>query len=502
MPNHAFSKDASFGIAGLDDVLRGGLPRDRIYLIEGEPGSGKTTVALQFLVEGQQRGERCLYITLSETRHELIAGANSHGLAMEGVEIFELLPPESVLDDAQRQTLLHAADLELGETVQTIFDVVQRYEPQRLVIDSLSEVRLLAQSSLRYRRQVLALKHFFAQLGITVLLLDDMTADVGDRSVHSVAHGVLRLEEVAQPYGAERRRLRVMKMRARAARGGFHDFKIVTGGLKVFPRLIAAEHMHDLHRQQVSSGNAQFDSLLSGGLTRGTSALLMAPAGAGKTLLAVHYILAALKRNEAASMLLFDEDASLLLARAAQLDMDLRPYLDSGLLRIHQIDAAELSPGEFAHLVRQDVETRNSSVVLIDSLNGYQAAMPDEQFLILHMHELLSFLNRRGVLTLLTVAQHGLLGDMRSPVDLTFLSDTVLLMRFFESGGRLRRALSVVKHRAGPHEDTIREYRFDHGGLRIGEPLVHFSGLLRGTPEYVGESRSQDLLIDRPRSPA
>lgn len=495
------SQDAAFGITGLDDVLRGGLPRQRIYLIEGEPGAGKTTLALQFLIEGRRLGESVLYITLSETGRELEAGAASHGLSMEGVDVFELLPPESILDDAQRQTLLHTSELELGETVQSVFEAVGRYKPQRLVVDSLSEVRLLAQSSLRYRRQVLALKHFFAQQGITVLLLDDMTADVGDRSVHSVAHGVLRLEEVAQPYGAERRRMRVMKMRARAVRGGYHDFKIVTGGVRVFPRLIAAEHMHDLSREQVPSGNAEFDQLLAGGLTRGTSALLMAPAGAGKTLIAVHYILAALRRGEAATMFLFDEDVSLLLARLAKLEMDLRPHLDSGLLKMHQVDVAELAPGEFAHLVRRDVEARNATVVLIDSLNGYQSAMPDEQFLILHMHEMLSFLNRRGVLTLLTVAQHGLMGDMRSPVDLTFLSDTVLLLRFFESRGRLRRALSVVKHRAGPHEDTIREFRFDHGGLRISKPLVNYSGLLRGTPEYQGGKDDPDeMLPDRAKT--
>lgn len=498
MLSNPLSQDAAFGIPGLDDVLRGGLPRQRIYLVEGEPGAGKTTLALQFLMEGRRLGEKGLYITLSETERELEAGAATHGLSMQGIDVFELLPPESILDDAQQQTLLHSSDLELGETVQAIFQAVQRFRPQRLVVDSLSEVRLLAQSSLRYRRQVLALKHFFAQQGITVLLLDDMTADVGDRSVHSVAHGVLRLEELAQPYGAERRRLRVMKMRARAARGGYHDFKIVTGGLQVFPRLIAAEHFHELSREQVSSGNAEFDQLLSGGLMRGTSVLLMAPAGAGKTLLAVHYILAALRRGEAATIFLFDEDASLLLTRLAKMDMDLRPHLDSGLLQVHQVDVAELAPGEFAHRVRLDVEARNASVVLIDSLNGYQSAMPDEQFLILHMHEVLSFLNRRGVLTLLTVAQHGLLGDMRSPVDLTFLSDTVLLMRYFESQGRLRRALSVIKHRPGPHEDTIREYRFDHGGLRLSEPLVNYSGLLRGTPQFVGSDASpSDFLADR-----
>lgn len=476
---------ARFGEAGVDDILGGGLTRDRVYLLEGSPGTGKTTLGLQFLMEGRAQGERGLYITLSETREELVASAAVHGWDLQGIELFELVPPESLLDDRQQQSLLYSSDLELGETTRLIFEAIDRVKPSRVVFDSLSEIRLLAQSSLRYRRQILALKHYFARHALTVLMLDDMTADQDDRSVHSIAHGVLMLEELAPLYGAERRRLRISKFRGRKYRGGYHDFTIHQGGVRVFPRLIASEHHQDILRDDVSSGVAALDALIGGGFARGTSLLTMGPAGCGKTLVAMQFAAAACARGENAALFLFEEDVELLVARTEAMGLGLRRYADDGLLHIEQVDAAELSPGEFAHRLRAQVESSGASVVVIDSLNGYQAAMPEEQFLVLHMHELLSYLNRSGALTILTVAQHGVLGDMKAPVDLTYLSDAVLLMRFFEAEGRVRRALSVIKKRSGAHEDTIREFTISGRGIDVGPPLKGFHGVLRGTPEYV-----------------
>lgn len=485
---------ARFGQTGLDDILNGGLPRHRVYLIEGKPGTGKTTLAMQFLLEGRKQGETGLYITLSETQEELEASAASHGWSLEGIEIYELAPPETLLDDRQQQSLLYSSDLELGETTRLVFEIVDRVKPRRIVFDSLSEVRLLAQSSLRYRRQILALKHYFARQDATVLLLDDMTAEADDRTVHSVAHGVLQLEELAPLYGAERRRIRVAKMRGQRYRGGFHDFTIRTGGVAAFPRLVALEHHKIIARDDLSSGIPALDALLGGGIARGTSLLALGPAGAGKTLIAMRFAVAACERGERVVAYLFDEDVELLITRAEVLGMPLRRHRTEGLLHIEQVDAAELSPGEFAHRLRHEVTRNQASIVLIDSLNGYQASMPEEQFLILHMHELLSFLNRLGVLTILTVAQHGVLGDMKSPADLTYLSDTVLLLRYFEANGRVRRALSVIKKRSGGHEDTIREFRVSSRGIEVGEPLHGFHGVLRGTPEYRPTADDGQLL--------
>ena len=478
------------GVAGLDDVLVGGLRRGRLYLLEGAPGAGKTTLATQFLLEGVARGERCLYITLSETTEELKEGAASHGWSLDGLEIFELVPPESLLDDSQRQSLLYSSDLELGETTRLVFEQMDRLQPQRVVLDSLSEIRLLAQSSLRYRRQILAMKHHFARFNSTVLMLDDMTADAQDKTVHSVAHGVIRLEELAPNYGAQRRRLRVTKYRGQAFRGGFHDFNIHYGGIQVYPRLVASEHHGGFTREQVSTGVAELDRLLGGGLELGASVLVLGPAGCGKTLMCIKAISTALATGRKAALYLFDEDADFLIKRCAVIGLDLQPLIDTGRLLVQQVDAAEVSPGEFAHGVRHCVEKLDVDIVLVDSLNGYQASMPEEQDLILHMHELLSFLNRRGVLTLLTVAQHGLVGEMRAPVELTYLSDTVVLLRFFEAFGRVRRAISVVKKRASGHEDTIRELFISGDGLRVGEPLADFQGVLRGVPEFVGTGRA------------
>ena len=483
-------KKAMSGIWGLDNILSGGFSRGHLFLLEGSPGTGKTTVALQFLREGAKAGEKCLYITLSETERELRDGAASHGWSLDDrIEVFELLPPESLLDSEQQQSLLYSSDLELGETTKQIFEAVARSQPSRVVLDSLSEIRLLAQSSLRYRRQVLAIKHYFAQFSTTVLLLDDLTADVADKTVHSVAHGVVRLEETAPGYGAERRRVRVIKYRGVKFRGGYHDVTITTGGLNVFPRLVAAEYRKVFERHTMSSGIAEFDQLLGNGIETGSSTLILGPAGTGKSLVTIVFAVAAIKRGEKVALFVFDEELGLLFSRMKGLGIDLEAMQQGGDLFIEQVDAAELSPGEFAHRVRRRVDEDRIKTVVIDSLNGYQAAMPEENSLILHMHELLQYLNRQGAATFMTVAQHGLVGDMKAPVDVTYLADTVILLRYFEALGNVRRAMSIIKKRTGAHESTIREYRIDNRGLTIGEPLDGFQGVLRGVPVYVGEGR-------------
>jgi circadian clock protein KaiC len=484
-----FTNQAQTGIWGLDNILSGGFSRGHVFLLEGAPGTGKTTVALQFLLEGAKAGEKCLYITLSETERELRDGAASHGWSLDDIDVFELLPPESLLDADQQQSLLYSSDLELGETTKQMFEAVERARPSRVVLDSLSEIRLLAQSSLRYRRQILAIKHYFAKFDTTVMLLDDLTADVADKTVHSVAHGVVRLEELAPAYGAERRRARVMKYRGMKFRGGYHDVTITTGGLNVFPRLVASEYRSDFTRTTLSSGIAAFDRLLGGGIETGSSTLILGPAGTGKSLSAIMFVVAAIKRGEKAALFVFDEELGLLFARMKGLGIDLEALRRTGDLVIEQVDAAELSPGEFAHRVRQRVDEDRIKTVVIDSLNGYRAAMPDENSLILHIHELLQYLNRRGAATFMTVAQHGLVGDMQAPVDVTYLADTVILLRFFEALGSVRRAMSIIKKRTGSHESTIREYRIDSRGLTIGEPLHGFQGVLRGVPEYVGTNQ-------------
>lgn len=478
---------ASTGVAGLDDILHGGFARNRLHLLEGSPGTGKTTVALQFLLSGAAAGEGGIYVTLAETEEELRAGARSHGWEIDGkIEIFELVPPQSVLDPNQHQSLLYSSDLELGETVQRILDAIERLKPKRVVLDSLSEIRVLAQSSLRYRRQVLALKHYFAKNQSTVVMLDDMTGE--DRTVHSIAHCVIHLDQLAPLYGGERRRVRVMKCRGQAFRGGFHDFTIASEGVAVFPRLVAAEHHNFESGQLVRSGIAELDQLMGGGIAAGSSTLILGPAGTGKSLLVLQYVAAAVARRERAALFVFDEELGLLFARARGLGIDLKAMRDGGHLFVEQVDAAEIAPGEFAHRVRGCVDRERIRTVAIDSVNGYQAAMPEEQYLILHLHELLQYLNRQGACTFLTVAQHGMIGDMQQPIDVTYLADTVIMLRYFEAIGHVRRAISVIKKRAGPHEDTIREFFISGKGMSLGRPIEEFQGVLRGIPEFVGRN--------------
>ena len=491
------SNKARFGIAGLDDILNGGIERNRLYLVEGNPGTGKTTMAVQFLIEGKQVGEKTLYITLSETEEELRATAVAHGWDLTGIEMFELVPPESLLDEAQQQSLLYSSDLELGETTRAVFNVVERIRPDRVVVDSLSEIRLLAQSSLRYRRQMLALKHVLARFDCTALLLDDMTADLSERTVHSIAHGVLHLEELSPLYGTDRRRMRVTKLRGQSYKGGYHDFAIIEGGVRVFPRLVASSHTTPFQPGRLASGVPALDMLLGGGLDRGTSTLLIGPSGAGKTLTALSFATAAVRDGGRAAVFVLDEDVRMLAARAAGIGLDIPAMLAGKQLILEQVDPAELSPGEFANRICNLVEQGGVDTVVIDSLNGYNAAMPEEQYLMLHMHELLSYLGRRGVVSLLTMAQQGVVGDMHSPVNITYLSDTVVLLRFFEANGQVRRAISVIKKRSGPHEYTIRELQVTSGGLVVGKPLREFQGILRGTPVYSGPAELEMPGTDR-----
>jgi circadian clock protein KaiC len=476
----------STGSEGLDDILGGGLDANRMYLYEGRPGTGKTTIALQFLLAGVRNGERVLYISLSETKRELTLVARRHGWSLDGVDIFELVPPETTLDPDRELTVFHPAEMELAETTNLIFKEVERINASRIVLDSLSELRLLAQNPLRYRRQVLALKHFFTNRNCTVVLLDDLSSSQDDLQLHSIAHGVVMLEQLAIDYGAERRRLRVIKMRGIRFRGGYHDFTIQTGGLRIFPRLVAAEHHKSFAGEMASSGSAELDQLLGGGLERGTNALLVGSAGVGKSSVALTYVIAAAARGEHAVFFAFDEGRGTVEARARTLGLPLEKYLQSGHIRFQQIDPAELSPGEFAANVRNSVEADGASVIVIDSLNGYLNAMPDERFLVLQMHELLTYLAQQGVLTILILAQHGLVGPMESALDISYLSDAVLMLRYFEFGGTVRRALSVVKKRSGNHEHTIREFRLSSGGIRVGPPLKEFTGIFAGNPRYTG----------------
>ena len=473
---------AATGISGLDDILGGGFAANRLYLIEGMPGAGKTTLSFQFLLEGARRGEAVMCVTLSETKDEVEAMAKSHGWTLDGIEVRELMPSEALNPDEQ-YTVFHPAEVELSDTTRKLLEEVDKVKPARIVFDSLSELRMLAGNPLRYRRQILALKHFFAGRRCTVLLLDDLTSDDHDLQVQSIAHGALLLEQATPDFGGTRRRLRVVKNRGSEFRGGFHDYNIRRGGLEVYPRLIAAEHSDDEGRDRMSSGLPGLDALLGGGLERGTSTLITGAAGTGKSTIAGLFATRAAERGEHAALFIFDEGRTTLLSRLDSLGINLRAQTDTGLVTVQQVDPAELSPGEFVHRIRHEVEKNNARVVVIDSLNGFLNSMPDEKFLILHLHELLAYLGRRGVATVLVSAHHGIIGAaMTAPVDASYLADSVLLLRYFEAEGEVRQALSVMKMRGGEHERTIRDFSMKGGCLGIGEPLRDYRGVLTGVP--------------------
>ena len=485
---------ASTGIAGLDDILNGGFTPERLYLVEGTPGTGKTTLGLGFLLKGATEGQTGLYITLAETEVELRAVAETHGWSLDPITVFEMVPADGLSDD-QEQTLLHPSEVELGETVRAIMAKVDELRPARVIIDSLSELRLLAQSPVRYRRQILALKHFFSTRQCTVLVLDDKSASGSDLQLHSIAHGVISLEQTLSGFGAQRRRMHVVKMRGMRYRGGYHDFEIEPGGLRIYPRLVAAEHGATHEMPFVTTGSESFDALLGGGLVPGTATLLTGPAGVGKTTATVQCMVAALERGDHASYFLFDERAPTLLARSRALGMDLQPYIDAGKLTLRAIDPAELSPGEFVATVRAAVEEDGSRLIAVDSLNAYMQSMPSEQFLILQMHELLTYLGQHGVVTMLILGMHGIMGAVRAYVDLSYLADTAVQLRYFEAFGEVRQAISVIKTRTARHERTIREFQIDRHGIQFGEPLKEFQGVLTGVPTYSGQTKS--LLASR-----
>jgi circadian clock protein KaiC len=485
------------GVPGLDDILRGGFPPECVYLVSGSPGTGKTTLALQFLLDGVRRGESCLYITLSETRREIENVAHSHGWDLTGLHICELIPREGNLSTDAQLTVFNPSEFELGETTEAMIAEVDRHSPKRVVLDSLSELRLVAQNALRYRRQILALKQYFAGRDCTVLMLDDCTGTSADDQLESIAHGVINLEHLANQYGAERRRLRVVKLRGVAFRGGYHDFAIRRGGLDVFPRLIAAEHHIEFEERDLSSGIESLDALLCGGIPAGTSTLMLGPAGTGKSTISTQFAVAAARRGERAVMFVFDENIGTFRSRSRKLDIGAEEAMATGLLTVQQIDPAELSTGEFSAIVRRAVEGIDGGngparVVVVDSLNGYLNAMPEEKFLTAQLHELLAYLGQHGVMTIMTVTQTGMVGVGHSPVDTTYLADNVLLYRFFEARGEVRRAISVVKKRSGKHELTIRELDITEAGVLIGEPLADFQGVLTGVPTFVG--RQSDLM--------
>ena len=475
---------AATGVIGLDDILQGGLLPNRLYLLEGMPGSGKTTLALQFLIEGARRGESVLYVTLSETEEELRAVAHSHGWTLDGVLIRELTPSENTLDPEEQYTVFHPSDVELSETTERILQDVERTKPSRIVFDSLSELRLLAGSPLRYRRQILAFKQFFSGRRCTVLLLDDLTAAAHDLQVHSIAHGAVLLEHSIPAFGGQRRRLSVTKYRGSDFRGGYHDYAIRRGGLDVYPRLVAAEHRQHSSRARLESGLMGLDKLLGGGLELGTSTLIQGAAGTGKSTIAAIFAARAAERGEHSTLFIFDESANTLFSRMAGLGIDLSRHAESGHIVVREIDPAELSPGEFAHTIRHVVEVNKSRIVVIDSLNGYLNSMPDEKFLIVQLHELLTYLGQEGVATVLVAAQQGMISShMSSPVDISYLADAVVLLRYFESEGEVKQAISVVKMRGGEHERTIREFAMKGGRIVIGEPLRDYRGVFSGIPE-------------------
>ncbi|HYB94662.1 MAG TPA: ATPase domain-containing protein [Vicinamibacterales bacterium] len=478
---------ASTGISGLDDILNGGLSRGRLYLVEGIPGSGKTTLAMQFLMEGARRGEQVLYVTLSETAEELHSVASAHGWDISAVHVRELLPDQNTLESDEQYTMYHPSEVELASTTKLILEDVHRLNPTRVVFDSLSELRLVAGNPLRYRRQILALKQFFSGRGCTVILLDDMTSSDQDLHVQSIAHGVILLQHLSPEYGAERRRMRVIKYRGAAFRGGYHDYLIKKGGLVVFPRLIAAESRQATRSDKLASNVAELDALLGGGIEEGTSTLIVGGAGTGKSTIAAQFCFAAANRGQKSVIILFDESPNTLFTRCRALGLDIEPHVASGKIKVVQVDPAELSPGELTFMIRNAVEGDGAKIVVIDSLNGYLNAMPEERFLTIQLHELLMYLSQNSVATLLIGAHKGVIGSqMQTPVDASYLADAVILLRYFEARGEVRQAISVVKKRGGAHERTIREFAMSKGRIHVGDQLRKFRGVLTGVPVYEG----------------
>ena len=486
MKNDSTEGRCATGVSGLDDVLAGGLPANRLYLLQGRPGVGKTTLALQFLLEGARRGEAGLYITLSETKEELAAVAESHGWNLSEFNMLELSAIDEALAENKENTFFHPSELELNKTTQILLTEVERINPRRVVLDSLSEFRLLAESALRYRRQMLRLKQYFAGRNTTVLLLDDQTGEASDLHIQSISHGVLTLERLSISYGIERRQLHVQKLRGVKFREGAHDYRIERGGIRIFPRLVASEHKKDFLDRPVSSGIAGFDKLMGGGLDRGTSNLFIGPAGGGKSTIALQHAVAQAGKGEKSMIFIFDENQKTLEKRAASVGLELTKHLEAGTIVIQQVDPVELSPGEFVGVVRRAVEKNGASLIIIDSLNGYLNSMPDERFLNLQLHELLTYLSQQGVVSIMTLAQHGLVGTMQAPVDITYLADTVVLLRYFEANGKLNKAISVVKKRSGVHETAIRELKIERGSVQVGEPLERFHGVMSGIPQITG----------------
>jgi circadian clock protein KaiC len=478
------------GISGLDDILHGGFPQGHLYLVEGDPGTGKTTLALQFLLDGIRNGETVLYVTLSESTQELLQVARSHGWSTEGLQIFEMIPPEDDLKPEAQYTVFHPSEVELADTIASILQQVDDVKPQRLVFDSLAELRMLARDPLKYRRQILALKRHLSGRNITVLMLDDRTSNGNDDlQLQSIAHGVIMMQSLGRDYGMNRRRIQIHKLRGSAFREGYHDYVIRTGGLEIFPRLIASEHRPGFERKHVPSGLTELDDLLRGGIDTGTSTLLTGPAGCGKSTIAFHYAYSAAQRGEKAMIFQFDESVGTMLDRVRGLGLDPDPLLENGILQMQEVDPAELSPGEFISRVRALVDRQNLRVLVIDSMNGLLNAMPNEQFLALQLHELLAYLGQQGIATIITLAQAGVIGSsMQSPVDVSYLADTILLFRYFEQRGEIRQAISVVKKRSGAHERTIRELFMEEGTIRVGDALIEFDGILTGVPKLIGKS--------------
>ncbi len=474
----------TMGIAGLDSVLGGGLPRNRSYLIQGDPGVGKTTLAIRFLLEGARLKETGLYITLSETREELEAVAASHGWNLSEIHLFELSAMQEQLQGETENTFFHPSEVELNRITQALLAEVERLKPARVVFDSLSEMRMLGETPLRFRRQILQLKQFFAGRKCTVLMLDDRSAGARDLQVESVAHGVINLFRSTPEYGISRRQLNVQKMRGVKFCEGNHDFVIQKGGLVLFPRLVAADHHADFKREHFPSGIRELDAMLGGGLDRGTSNMFMGPPGTGKSTLAVKFALEAARRDEKILFYIFDETIGNLTTRAAKLGMDIRPHIKRGVIHLEQVDPAEISPGELSHRIRLGVTEKSARMVIIDSINGYLNAMPEERYLNLQLHELLAFLNQQGVITLMVLAQQGLVGAMQATVDLTYLADTVLMLRYYEALGAVKQALSVIKKRSGNHERAIREIKIGKGGIQVGRPLNDLQGILTGVPSF------------------